>query len=552
MDRGGGVPVAGEERFVVTMFLATGLTARDRAGEAQIARRVVWRGARLAPMRGLVGLMILGLGCGAVLGQPAPEPRKPDVQLAPAMIDRSPFGGTEVHRQMRQAVPNAPSTAVTVPRLPALLPSNPPALPEAASPARPLTHDALQRALQEKARAVKGAAEAASRAEAEKAGERKALDQGAKPGDPKPEEKAAAAVAAVAPSGDDAKTPGPSDPALPAPPSAMFNGSFTQSVLIEVPAFRGYEPKLRLVYDSNHGLRAGGLNAGWVGHGWHLEGVSEIVRIAPRRGTPRFDASDTWMIDGEEMVACGPGVESPSCAQGGTHVTRVESYRRHVYDGGANQWIVTDRDGTRSVYVAIGGFAHAASPSANHTYFYRYVLHKRYDPNGNELTYWWACDVLPTCVPQAIAYGATTILFHSETRPDPTEMAVGGALMRSTARLKTVDIVSYGHRARAYKLSYDQSPATGVSRLVSVQQYGKDATLDAASTITGGTALPPHTFQYQGNAVNLSVEAQSIPVPAVPGPFVGGSGGGYTHNYALEANNDQKTDLVMEVFYPPG
>lgn len=313
---------------------------------------------------------------------------------------------SRVATEVRQ---NAPSVPVSVPSMPPLLPSIP-------SDPKIVNPSLIPPGMGSQSPGYPGAGEQAVKAQGARPGlpgdpatdgpggqtQRKA---DAFPGDPKAEDKkdgdkkeaasAPAAIAAVAPSGDEAKTPAPADPALPAPPSAMFNGSFTQSVPLEVPAFRGYEPKLRLVYDSNHGLRAGGLNAGWVGHGWHLEGTSEIVRIAPRRGAPRFDASDTWMIDGEEMVACGPGVESPSCAQGGTHVTRVESYRRYAYDGNANQWVVSDRDGTRRFYLPVASFPAVSQNFAQHAVYYRYVLHRIVDPNNNTVTFGYTCQTRP-------------------------------------------------------------------------------------------------------------------------------------------------------------
>ena len=46
------------------------------------------------------------------------------------------------------------------------------------------------------------------------------------------------------------------------------NGSFTRVIPIDIPAFRGIEPELRLVYDSTSGLRnlpAAGLNLGLAG-----------------------------------------------------------------------------------------------------------------------------------------------------------------------------------------------------------------------------------------------------------------------------------------------
>ncbi len=47
--------------------------------------------------------------------------------------------------------------------------------------------------------------------------------------------------------------------------SSNSNGSFRQTIPIEVPEFRGIEPNLDLVYDSASGARAGGFMSGLVG-----------------------------------------------------------------------------------------------------------------------------------------------------------------------------------------------------------------------------------------------------------------------------------------------
>ena len=59
--------------------------------------------------------------------------------------------------------------------------------------------------------------------------------------------------------------------------------------------------------------------------------------------------------------------------------------------------------------------------------------------------------------------------------------------------------MSSGSRARAYKLAYAISPNTGRSELVNVQQFGRDAAVDAAGTVTGTSSLPAMTFGYQQN-----------------------------------------------------
>jgi len=65
----------------------------------------------------------------------------------------------------------------------------------------------------------------------------------------------------------------------PQPPVTAWNGSFTQSIQIEVPAFRGLEPGLSLSYDSSRGLRNIPSAGGLLGVGWSLDGLSVIEKI---------------------------------------------------------------------------------------------------------------------------------------------------------------------------------------------------------------------------------------------------------------------------------
>ena len=89
-----------------------------------------------------------------------------------------------------------------------------------------------------------------------------------------------------------------------------------------------------------------------MGVGWRIEGLSKIERASAHGGAPAFDASDVYMLDGQRAggLRRGPSA-SPSClpSTGGTHTTRIESYRRITQNAG-NTWTVTDRDGTRYDY----------------------------------------------------------------------------------------------------------------------------------------------------------------------------------------------------------
>lgn len=309
-----------------------------------------------------------------------------------------------------------------------------------------------------------------------------------------------------------ATAPNPSDPAaaekaaVQAPP-APFNGSFTQEIAIEAPAFRGLEPKLRLSYDSSRGLRAGGLNAGYLGVGWTLEGLSEITRISRNRGLPRLDDTDTFMLDGEELVACPATTEpSASCDTGtdatrGNYTTRVESFQR-IRRTADNTWIVTARDGTAYTYVSTWGFTDGNPVTDDDAGLgalagrYRYLLKVAQDTHGNRVTYDYACPNVAICWPTAIAYNGNQIRFQNVDRTDVTRLATGASLLPHNKRLAAIEIRVGAKVARAYELRYETSPSTGLVRLASVQQFGLNAGVDTNGDVSGAP-LEPTRFTYQ-------------------------------------------------------
>jgi RHS repeat-associated protein len=192
------------------------------------------------------------------------------------------------------------------------------------------------------------------------------------------EEPAAAVVAAAA-----AGTPS-NDPAMQvlsvpvlanAPAPASFNGSYTTSVPIQVPEFRGIEPKLSLVYDSSQGMKAGGFYAGFVGSGWRLSGFPDVVRVSPGKGVANLDSSDVYLLDGQELIPCADPWRdwAPSCVAGGTHASRIESYRKITLvedwpdptgqeKPNNTRWLVQDPDGTQWVFSNV---RELATPSAS-------------------------------------------------------------------------------------------------------------------------------------------------------------------------------------------
>jgi hypothetical protein len=119
------------------------------------------------------------------------------------------------------------------------------------------------------------------------------------------------------------------------------SGSFAESIAIDVPGFRGLEPRLALSYSSEGGL-------GFAGVGWNLAGISVIERAKPGRGTPRYDSNDVYLLNGQELIPCPQG-QSPSCTTGGTHTTKNETFLKYLYDSQANAWTIWAKNGVRTI-----------------------------------------------------------------------------------------------------------------------------------------------------------------------------------------------------------
>ena len=299
------------------------------------------------------------------------------------------------------------------------------------------------------------------------------------------------------------------EPGQAKPDKAPYNGSFTQIVDLKVPAFRGIEPDIDLVYDSSLGLRAGGFFAGYVGVGWQVSSLSDIVRISVRQGAPAFDANDTFALDGTPLVPCATAATNPSCASGGTHATRVESYRRIVFASGENSWTVTGKDGTRSIYRPVSTWGSTVpsgdtDPAKLQNQF-RWLLAQVIDTHGNTVSYSYGCGILPSCWPTRITYAGVQIDFIADTVADVQTSATGRSLAIQDKRLKRIEIRVDGSKYKAYVLAQEGSPISGLARLISVREFGSDFAVQSDGSTTG-TALPPTTFAYSNPGIDFTTE----------------------------------------------
>ncbi|MBB3571268.1 RHS repeat-associated core domain-containing protein [Rhizobium sp. BK491] len=276
-------------------------------------------------------------------------------------------------------------------------------------------------------------------------------------------------------------------------PEISGNGSMTQDIDIDVPGFRGLEPKLSLHYDSSRKTKIGGLYQGWLGYGWGLEGIHVIERASPGYGAPNYDAADGFLLNGQQLVSCVSGMSSPSCSTGGTHATENESYRRISFNGNNNEWTVWERDGTystfRSVQAISGTNPVPGTQEYNLQHNYRWMRTSVTDTNGNTVQYNYNCPGGPVCYPTNITYNGSTIYFHFETRPDYILTANGHTISYTTARIKSITVWTSGNLRRGYALYYDQAPFSNASRLVWVDAYGRNSGVDLSTGALWGSSI---------------------------------------------------------------
>lgn len=265
------------------------------------------------------------------------------------------------------------------------------------------------------------------------------------------------------------------------------SGSFSTEIAVEVPPYHGIEPSIALSYDSTG-------PKGTLGVGWQLKGGSYITRSGMHGGAPRFDDTDVFMVDGEQLVSC-----APNCATGGTHETRRRDFTRISFDG--TRWTRWRPNGVRLVYEAL--------PLMNSKGTYRWALLTASDTHGNAVKYDYTCDGTE-CYLASITYAdgpeqcathgnlrlcwpgpeGARVRFYYEGRPDPVSYGTGTGLAVTSKRLRTIEVRMAGGLVRAYALGYATSESTGSSLLRSVQMFPSDATIDASGTVSAGATKP--------------------------------------------------------------
>ncbi len=134
----------------------------------------------------------------------------------------------------------------------------------------------------------------------------------------------------------------------------------------------GLTPALSLSYSTHAGSGAAGV-------GWSL-GLASVTRRTDR-GLPRYDDSDRFALQGDELVSQG----------GGHYRHRIETrFARvqHITGDGRDLWMVTERDGTRTLY-GESGDARLHDGSGRVAAWY---VTRKQDVHGNTVHYGYERD----------------------------------------------------------------------------------------------------------------------------------------------------------------
>src|SRR3989441_764446 len=313
----------------------------------------------------------------------------------------------------------------------------------------------------------------------------------------------------------------------------LFTGTASTSIPIQVPPGRhGIQPALSLQYWSGNG-------DGWLGPGWKLE-VGAIQRQT-RFGVNYSGDDYSFRLAGvsTDLVSIGSGEYRAKIEGGFSRVKKLTA------GDGKPYWEATDKKGTRYLFGQTAMTRQADPADANK--IFKWCLDRVEDTNGSYMTVTYFGDQGQGYLDHIDYTGngstqpTNTVKFYLEDRPDAPPMYTTNFLVTTAKRLKTIDVLANGNRVRTYKLSYTISSSTSRSMLSSVQQYGKDATVDGSGTVTGGTALPAVTYSWQG-AAGGSFGSQYYSFSGIAGFDLMSTG---DRVVPFDYNGDGKSDLVL-------
>ncbi|MEM7586597.1 MAG: RHS repeat-associated core domain-containing protein, partial [Acidobacteriota bacterium] len=327
-----------------------------------------------------------------------------------------------------------------------------------------------------------------------------------------------------------------------------MRGAATYHIPIPLPpGTRELGPKLALAYSS-------ASNNGMAGMGFDLSGLQAIDRTGANirqdgfKGGIRYDENDRFQLNGERLLAVAASGDTVE------YRTEKESWSKvtaHFVDatggrcGSGPCWFsLVTKDGARSTF---GRYDDSRIEALDGDGSVRaWALDEVLDLNQNGMRVRYTSDPLGLGQDEGQFYPASIeysfhrgeggdeparreVTFHYEARPDVLAVFIGGSAVTTRARLSAITAQVAGQPAPSVHLSYETAPATGRSRLVSIQACAGD----------GSVCKTPTEFAWQNQGQTFDNDGAWL-----GGEFVLGWDIASDPRYLSDVNGDGRLDIV--------
>lgn len=278
----------------------------------------------------------------------------------------------------------------------------------------------------------------------------------------------------------------------------LSTGTGALSIALDLPnGPNNIGPHLTLRYDT-----AG--DNGPFGMGFSIP-LPRLVR-STARGFPRFDASDTLLLEGTgELVDLGGGTYRPQVDDG--------SWRVQAQGDG---FLVTDRPGLQYTLgtTAAARLVGVTGDAIGTPLTYAWHLERINDALGNSAAFTWLRDGGQLYL-STVSYGAYQVVFHYQNRGDVRRWARVGFLISTRLRCDTIELrmpAVAQPLLRRWTLTYMQHRANGCSLLNQVTLSGFDAN-------GGRLDAPPVRFDYADFRPSTLTRFRDPDEGVAPGPL---------------------------------
>lgn len=291
------------------------------------------------------------------------------------------------------------------------------------------------------------------------------------------------------------------------------NGTFNYSIPIDIPkGTNGMEPKLALSFSSVS-------DNGLMGTGWSFSGLATISRVSDGRGI-RYDGKDSYVSPHGRILRTDP--DDPMSHYLAENHNLVRYYPVGQCGDGPCSWLVRHPDGSRQYFGNSDDSrieARLENPKRSGEGNVRvWALNQQEDRYGNFFSvnyneYPATGDYYPASITYTQGNGLTafkTIEFGYGQkpsdgpleRPDHWAKYQLNSLVHQRYLLRWISIKIDGKLLKRYRMTYDTSEFSRISRLRSVEIVGSDDT----------TISSPHRFTWQDKPLKVDfVRQEDIP-----------------------------------------